>query len=97
MPFVPWQARAAFREGQKAELQAALEWPVELQTASAYTPAADAYPPRRRATRFSYAIWAVISPEGEELQPVLEAEGASERLRLALLRMRDLAGRLESD
>ena len=48
-----------------------------------------AYPSLRRAQRLSYAVWAVIGP-GVDLQPLLEAGGAAERLRLALRRLREL-------
>ena len=94
---LPSQARAAFREGSRAELQESLDWPMELRTSARYTPTDSAYPALRRASRFSYAIWAVLaaSADGVALQPVLEAEGTCERLRMALLRMRELSSRLE--
>ena len=53
----------------------------------------DVYPARRRATRLSYAIWAVLAPEGSPLQRVLEVTSTAERLRFAILRMRLLTGR----
>ena len=53
------------------------------------------YPARRRAQRLSFAIWAVIGGDGSELQPLVEAESASDRLRLALRRMRDVAAQLK--
>ena len=51
-------------------------------------------PPRRRAQRLSYAIWAVIGGEGAEQQPLLEADSTADRLRIALRRMRDVAAQL---
>ena len=45
---------------------------------------------RRRAQRLSFAIWAVIGGQGVELQPLLDSSSTSERLRMALLRMRDV-------
>ena len=50
-------------------------------------------PSGRRATRLSYAIWAVLAPEGSPLQRVLEVTSTAERLRFAILRMRLLTGR----
>jgi hypothetical protein len=89
------QQRAAYRHSARAELDAKLAgegWPAELSPVGQATLvlADDAYPALRRATRLSYAIWAVISAD-DPVQPVLEAMGTSERLRMALLRMRDLA------
>lgn len=48
------------------------------------------YPARRRAQRLSYAIWAVIGGQGVEMQPLLDTASTADRLRLALLRMRDV-------
>ena len=48
------------------------------------------YPARRRAQRLSFAVWAVIGGQGVELQPLIDAHSASDRLRMALLRMRDV-------
>ena len=49
-----------------------------------YAPASDAYPARRRATRLSYAIWAVV---GGSSQPLLETTSTADRLRYALHRL----------
>ena len=75
----------------------------EEASAEPYQKLPPTFPPRRRAQRLSYAVWTVIGDEGllsrrfkwgvAHLQPLLEAEGTSDRLRLALLRMRELAGR----
>ena len=48
------------------------------------------FPPRRRAQRLSYAIWGVIGGQGVEYQPLLDESSTSDRLRKALLRMRDV-------
>ena len=50
------------------------------------------YPARRRAQRLSYSVWQVIASyvEGLELTPVLEVPSVADRLRLALIRLRDL-------
>ena len=48
------------------------------------------YPSRRRAQRLSWAVWGVIAGQGVELQPLLDASSTSDRLRMALLRMRDV-------
>ena len=54
----------------------------------------DHYPARRRAQRLSYAIWAVIGGQGVDLQPLLDEQSTSDRLRLALLRCRDVMKQL---
>ena len=48
------------------------------------------YPARRRAQRLSFAVWAVIGGQDVQFQPLLDASSTSDRLRLALLRMRDV-------
>ena len=63
----------------------------------AYVPHDRTYPARRRAQRLSYAIWAVVGGAGVDLQPLLEAPSTSERLRLALLRMRAVAEQLRRE
>jgi hypothetical protein len=62
-----------------------------------YVPVAPAYPARKRAERFSWAIWAVIGDQkvgvnafgGSPYQPLLEADGTAERLRAARLKLRE--------
>ena len=62
-----------------------------------YVPVAAAYPPRKRAERFSWAIWAVIGDQkvgvnalgGSPYQPLLEADSTAERLRAARLKLRE--------
>ena len=44
----------------------------------------------RRAQQLSFAIWLAIREQNHDLQPVLEAAGTGDRLRLALLRLRAL-------
>ena len=90
------QAAVADIEAQRAKLQTSLNGPAEAHADARFTPAdGEHYPTLRRCTRFSYAIWAVISPADESHQPVLEAVGTCERLRMAQLRMRTLSGQLE--
>ena len=55
------------------------------------------YPLRRRAQRLSYAIWTLLSQDPVELQRVLETPSTSERLRMALLRLRALRKEVEGD
>ena len=50
----------------------------------------DDYPARRRQQRLSFAIWATVCQDNKELQSVLEVAGTSDRLRLAVLRLREL-------
>ena len=45
---------------------------------------------RRRAQRLSYAIWGVVGGQGVDLQALLDCQSTSDRLRLALLRMREV-------
>ena len=62
-----------------------------------YAPVSAAYPPRKRAERFSWAIWAVIGDQkvgvnalgGSPYQPLLEADSTAERLRAARLKLRE--------
>ena len=62
-----------------------------------YVAVDERYPPRRRAQRLSYSIWQVIAAYwgGLELQPALEVESTSDRLRMALLRLRALAEQIK--
>ncbi len=48
------------------------------------------YPARRRAQRLSNSIWLLIGDESADLQPALEARSTSERMRLALERIREM-------
>jgi hypothetical protein len=59
-----------------------------------YAPLDPRYPTRRRAERLSFSLWLVIREEGLDLQPLLEATSTSDRLRMGLLRMRELVERL---
>ena len=61
-----------------------------------------AYPPRKRAERLSWAVWAVIGDQkvgvnsfgGSPYQPLIEAESTAERLRLVRLRLHELKQQL---
>ena len=57
----------------------------------------EGYPLRRRAQRLSYAIWTLLSRDTDELQRALEAPSTSDRLRMALLRLRALRKEVEGD
>ena len=48
------------------------------------------YPSRRRAQRLSFALWTLIRQENRDLQPILEVQSTSDRLRMAILRLREL-------
>ena len=54
------------------------------------------YPLRRRAQRLSYSIWTVIRQENGDLQKLLEVPSTSDRLRLALLRLRELREQMKA-
>ena len=51
------------------------------------------YPARRRCSRLSWVLWSLIGKPRFALQQLLELKSTSARLRLALLRLRDLAGK----
>lgn len=55
------------------------------------------YPARRRAQRLSFAIWALIRQENSDLQQVLELTSTTDRLRLAVRRIRDLRDNLSEE
>ena len=48
------------------------------------------YSARRRAQRLSFTIWCMIRAENHDLQKVLETQSTSDRLRLAVLRLREM-------
>jgi len=49
------------------------------------------YSARRRAQRLSYAVWGVIGVATDDaVQPLLEVGSTSDRLRRALVRMREI-------
>ena len=59
-----------------------------------YVPVGDPeyYPARRRIQRLSFVVWSMIKDRdgSGDLQIVLEAASTSDRLRMALLRLRTL-------
>ena len=61
-----------------------------------FIPAHRHYPLRRRAQRLSYSIWIVLKEPGQDLQPLLDTESTTDRLRMVLLRLRELLAREES-
>ena len=74
-----------------------LGYDVAADEAEPFTQADASYPARRRAQRLSFSIWPVIANywKGLELQPVLEVESTSDRLRMGLVRLRALAEQLK--
>ena len=88
-------AVASLRE--KAALRRAIEWLDPSSEPEPYIPhALELYPPRRRVQRLSFAIWAMIREHNRDLQRVLEVGSTRDRLRLALLRLRELRSRLDA-
>ena len=69
-----------------------------------YVPVDPAYPARKRAERLSWVIWAIVGNQkvgvnafgGSPYQAVIEAEGTAARLRLVLLRLREICSELEA-
>ena len=59
-----------------------------------YVPCAESYPVRRRVQRLSFIIWAVLGQDNEDLLRALETTSTRDRMRLALLRLRELRGDL---
>lgn len=67
-----------------------------------YVPLDAVYPPRKRAERLSWMVWALLNDQqvgvnsfgGSPHQVRIEAHGTSERLRLARSKMRELRERL---
>ena len=55
-----------------------------------YNPYSELWPARRRAQRLSFAVWPAIREQNGDLQRVLEAASTSDRLRMAVLRLRAL-------
>ena len=55
-----------------------------------YIPYSELWPARRRAQRLSFAVWPAIREQNGDLQRVLEAASTSDRLRMAVLRLRAL-------
>ena len=99
------QERAAYRLGQRAELQALMQASGIFEIEEPLTPLpnvpldGEAYPALRRAARLSFAIWAVIASDEDfgAVQPALEVVSIAERLRMALLRMRELSVGMSDD
>ena len=78
--------------GADAEAQRAMDNFDPADDPEPFVPVHADYPARRRAQRFSYSIWAMIREENADLQAVLEANATSDRLRMALLRLREIRG-----
>ena len=55
-----------------------------------FLPCDPRYPARRRAQRLSFSVWNMIRRENGELQRVLELPSTAERLRAAILRLRQM-------
>lgn len=92
------QQRAAVRfadaEEQRVRAEASGDGAAAAPASAFVAADSERYPALRRATKLSYAIWAVIRDGDEPVQHVLEAASTSERLRLALLRLREISGRV---
>jgi hypothetical protein len=80
---------------RRASEQRANQWYNEEDETEPYVPYAPSYPSRRRAQRLSYSIWSAIRDEEADHQSVLEVHNTSDRLRAVLLRLRDVAARLD--
>ena len=92
---VELRKHAARRRGRAAPLDAPQSADAQLGPEPYIEHARECYPPRRRATRLSYQLWPLIREEGLRLQPALdECPSTAERLRMALLRLRQLQARI---
>jgi len=58
-------------------------------------PFSESYPLGRRTQKLSYCVWAMIRQENLDLQAVLEVRSTSDRLRMAVLRLRELRRRFD--
>ena len=64
--------------------------PLRYTDPEPYVPYSELWLARRRAQRLSFAVWPMIRDQNVDLQSVLEAASTGDRLRLALLRLREL-------
>ena len=81
------QIRAAERERRPSTSAPPPDAPVDPEP---YVPLHPGYPPRRRVEKLSYSVWLIIRDPDLELQPVLETTSTADRLRRALVQIRDL-------
>ena len=88
----------------RVEYEAELGKPVVGLRKQSYVPMDERYPASRRAERLSWVVWEMIgdqrigvnSMEATPYQALIEAEGTAERLRLALLKTREIKERLRN-
>ena len=94
----------AIADRKRVEYEAELGKPVVGLRKQSYVPVDERYPSRRRAERLSWVVWEMIgdqrigvnSLEGTPYQALIEVEGTAERLRLALLKTREIKERLRN-
>ena len=80
-------AKIEAAERDRPSLESAAE---ELYDPEPYVPLHPEYPPRRRVEKLSYSVWLIIREPDLDLQPVLETTSTADRLRMALVHIRDL-------
>jgi len=83
------EAAAALRERTEEQLAVGM-FNTGFDTIEPFVPCAVSYPPRRRAQRLSFMVWPTIGLENAKLQAALEATSTGDRLRSAVLRLREL-------
>ena len=68
---------------------------VDAEDPEPYVPCSqELYPARRRAQRLSFCAWRLIHSEVDDLQRALETPSTSDRLRLVVLKLRELREQL---
>ena len=82
--------RVAEQLGEAAATQRVMDNFDPADDPEPFEPVGADYPPRRRAQRLSYSIWAMVREDNRDLQAVIETKGTGDRLRSALLRLREL-------
>lgn len=83
---------------QEAAMKRSMDMFDQKSDPEPYIPySAELYPARRRAQRLSFSIWTMIRDQNRDLQRVLEVSSTSDRLRLALLRLRELRERFKTN
>ena len=84
------------------EILCAADRPLSQVRELSYVPVDDDYPARRRAERLSWLVHAVIGDQkvgvnafgGSPYQALIEADDTAERLRLCLIRLREIVSEI---
>ena len=96
--FLLEQSAIALREQAASARSMAMFNPSAADAVEPFVPCShELYPARRRAQRLSFAVWALIAGgDNAAVQRALEATSTADRLRTAMLRLRELRSEAES-